>query len=510
MKNKTYKNPKSIKIRILKNTIALVSVILMGIFIAFNILLNDYINKNANSQLEIASEIIKSCKFNEKEDNSDDNKRGYYHRKKHSYSNQDLNHSQNKEEENLDSGELLKLDMGYLIEQIEKKSSAKYIITNSKGELLYPTIDEYYMYDINSLDKIQRDVKKNETKLQDKGFEQLSIEGDDYYSLILKLKKQYNKEDCYLVLFVDIKEQLDLAKNINILLLIIMLIAVILSIISTIFLSEKISKPIKKISEFATQIGNGDFTQSDMKFVDKELDELLSVMNKSASYLEEYDKSQKTFFQNISHELRTPLMSMMGYAEAIKYNIIDKEKASDIILEEGNKLKEMIEELLYISRIDNITKDYELSNCDVREILSSCIESKQASAMSKGIKLICDFEDKEVVYLCDEKSLRRAFLNIIENGLRYASSEIITSYRLKDNKIIVTIENDGPNIKEKDMPYIFDRFYKGENGKSGIGLAIVKSVIQNHEGNIYCENTKKGVKFTIELNILKFKRHPLK
>lgn len=277
-----------------------------------------------------------------------------------------------------------------------------------------------------------------------------------------------------------------------------MFIAGLLTIFTTIILSEKISKPIKEISKFAKQIGNGDFTRSDMDFEDKELDELLSVMNKSAEYLDKFDREQKIFFQNISHELRTPLMSIVSYAEAIKYNIMDGEKASEIILDEGEKLKEMIEELLYISKIDNITKDYKLSNCDLREVLSNCIQSKQATAISKNIKFTCNFSKDPMMYICDEKNISRAFLNIIDNALRYAKSEIFIVCKLDKPKIIITIEDDGNGIKEDDMPYIFDRYYKGDKGKNGIGLSIVKSIVNNHDGKIYCENTKKGAKFIIE------------
>ena len=102
------------------------------------------------------------------------------------------------------------------------------------------------------------------------------------------------------------------------------------------------------------------------------------------------------------------------------------------------------------------------------------------------------------MYLCDEKNISRVFLNIIDNALRYAKSEIFIVCKLDKPKIIITIEDDGNGIKEDDMPYIFDRYYKGDKGKNGIGLSIVKSIVNNHDGKIYCENTKKGAKFIIE------------
>ena len=478
------KNKKSIKIRILKSTLLLVTIILLGIFVAFNMLLNHYINENANKNLSNAQLIVKNYNYEDLNEFKFEKFNNPNHEKK-----------EIEENENLGFQKCMK----HLIKYVKDKTNVESMIVDEDNELIYPVSEDYYIYDITQLENITRKIEDEIGEIKEVSSQIKYSSDESYYFSIEKLDRKYNNKTCYIILFVNTHEQLELANNINKFLFVLMCIAGILTIFTTLILSEKISKPIKQISEFAKQIGNGDFTESNMKLEDKELDELLKVMNKSAQYLDKYDKDQKTFFQNISHELRTPLMSIMGYAEAIKYNLMETDKACDIILEEGDKLKEMIEELLYISRMDNISKDIKLSNCDIREILSSCVESKQATAINKNINLICDFDEKPLMYLCDEKSLRRAFLNIIENGLRYATSQIIVTCKSIDKKIKITIENDGEKIEDKDMPYIFDRFYKGKNGKSGIGLSIVKSIVNKHNGEIYCENTNTGVKFTIYL-----------
>ncbi len=477
------KNKKSIKIRILKSTLMLVGVILLGIGITFNILVNSYIKNNANSELNKASKYVNN----------------YYEEKEKL---KPLIDDKFFIKENIiklpseDEHEINKY-MSRLVKEVEEHSNAKCMIVNSNYEILFP-IDNYYSVIPSDLESIADSVKNQYEDIKEVSNKKMIIKNKHYYISTLNLEKLYDDKELYTILFIDITQQLELAVGINILLFVIMFIAGLLTIFTTIILSEKISKPIKEISKFAKQIGNGDFTRSDMDFEDKELDELLNVMNKSAEYLDKFDREQKIFFQNISHELRTPLMSIVSYAEAIKYNIMESEKASEIILDEGEKLKEMIEELLYISKIDNITKDYKLSNCDLREVLSNCIQSKQATAISKNIKFTCDFSKESIMYLCDEKNISRVFLNIIDNALRYAKSEIFIVCKLDKPKIIITIEDDGNGIKEDDMPYIFDRYYKGDKGKNGIGLSIVKSIVNNHDGKIYCENTKKGAKFIIE------------
>ncbi|CZS02230.1 TPA: HAMP domain-containing sensor histidine kinase [Clostridioides difficile] len=245
------------------------------------------------------------------------------------------------------------------------------------------------------------------------------------------------------------------------------------------------------------KMGQGDFKRTYFDFSDKELVELSTVMNKSAEYLDKYDNEQKIFFQNASHELRTPLMSIKGYAEAIKYNVIDSKHASDIILEESDRLSDMVEDLLYISKIDNITKDFELVECDLREVLSNCGARQNVRAINKGIKFIYEFDEEMVLFECDEKNISKAFMNLIENALRYAKSEIKIVCKYNQKNIVVIIEDDGIGIKKEDLPHVFERFYKGVGGNHGIGLSIVKSIVNKHGGRIYVENGKKGAKFTI-------------
>ena len=192
-------------------------------------------------------------------------------------------------------------------------------------------------------------------------------------------------------------------------------------------------------------------------------------------------------------------MSIKGYAEAIKYNVLDKESASEVILEESDRLIELIEELLYISKVDNITNDYILIEHDLREILSNCAVKQKARAITLGIEFKYNFDEEAVLLKCDEKSIYRAFLNIIVNALRYAKSQICITCKKENDKIIISIENDGEHIREKDLPHVFERFYKGENGKHGIGLSIVKSIIDKHNGYVYAHNTNEGVRFDIIL-----------
>jgi signal transduction histidine kinase len=122
--------------------------------------------------------------------------------------------------------------------------------------------------------------------------------------------------------------------------------ALLLSLMTSLLVSNSIIKSTRKLTAFASKIGSGIFRRENFNFFDKELDTLATDMNIMADKLDQADKEQKTFFQNASHELRTPLMSIQGYAEGIRYDVFDDEKAAaDIIISESQRLTGMVENL---------------------------------------------------------------------------------------------------------------------------------------------------------------------
>ena len=372
------------------------------------------------------------------------------------------------------------------------------MVIDDNYDIKEPCLNEDNYYNIIECQNLAEVFKKRKIKLNsDKNIKIYDEENDNtYYVSVVKID---GENDYYLVAFINVTNMLNFERSVNVILICVLIFVLVITVFIVGMLSNKISRPIQQLSAFAKQIGKGNFEQCDFDFSDRELDELATVMNMTANELDKYDKNQKVFFQNVSHELRTPLMSIKGYSEAIKYKMMNDDEAADIILEEGNRLEELVEELLYISRMDNITKDSVRTKRDLREVLSDCVIKEKSIALKNSIEIIYDFDDEPVFFECEEKSLYRAFINIINNGLRYSKSKMIIRCRNNKDKIIISIENDGEFIDEKDILHIFERFYKGSKGKNGIGLSIVKSAIEMHGGSIYAENCENGyVKFLIE------------
>ena len=215
--------------------------------------------------------------------------------------------------------------------------------------------------------------------------------------------------------------------------------------------------------------------------------------------IEKEAERQQTFFQNASHELKTPLMAIQGYAEGIQAGVMDAGGAAEVILEESDRMTELVEELLDISKIDMGRQQLAISEMDVRELLYDSIRAVEPAVVSGGIAIVPDFPEEPVMVSCDDTRLRRAVTNILSNGVRYARSQLRLTCRADKRHVTIRLQDDGDGIAEEDLPHIFDRFYMGRSGKSGIGLALTKEIVHLHRGTIRAYNGDSGAVFEITL-----------
>ena len=216
--------------------------------------------------------------------------------------------------------------------------------------------------------------------------------------------------------------------------------------------------------------------------------------------IEKEAERQQTFFQNASHELKTPLMAIQGYAEGIQAGVMDTGSAAEVILEESDRMTELVEELLDISKIDMGRQLLAFSEMDIRELLYDSIRAVEPAAAG-GIAIVPDFPEEPGMVSCDDTRLRRAVTNILSNGVRYARSELRLTCRADKRHVTIRIQDDGDGIAEEDLPHIFDRFYMGKSGKSGIGRALTKEIIHLHKGTIRAYNGETGAVFEITLPV---------
>ncbi len=207
----------------------------------------------------------------------------------------------------------------------------------------------------------------------------------------------------------------------------------------------------------------------------------------------------KHFFQNASHELKTPLMSIQGYAEGIKNGMIDIQSASDVIINQSNKMKLLVDEILNISKLDS--GEYILSEniIDIRDIIEDSLEQFTQLSVAKNIEIAIDFDEEHSHVIGDELQIYKAINTVIDNAFKFAISEVkIATYSLRQD-VCIDIYNDGHRLEQTHMEHIFDRFYSSDNISTGIGLAMAKQILVLSKGDIGVCNKGDGVMFQIRL-----------
>lgn len=235
-----------------------------------------------------------------------------------------------------------------------------------------------------------------------------------------------------------------------------------------------------------------------------EIADLNTEFKNMAQNLVKYDRQQKDFFQNSSHELKTPLMSIHGYAEAIKDGIVAPEDivaSLDIIIEETNKLAEIVNNIMYLTRLDdNTDANDKINEINLKDFIEEIISRFDIILNERNI-IIKNNVKAYIKIDMEEEHLFRIFSNLISNSIRYAKSEIIIESET-DNDLIIRLCDDGTGFDEKELPHVFERFFKGDRGKTGLGLSIVKSTVENYNGTVSAYN-RNGSGACVEIHLNK-------
>jgi len=459
----------SIRTRILVMVLSLIAAIFLMVLAVFNLLVGEYIKNSVNEQLQYARQLVDDRSLPPKSPPGGQPPPA---------------------PENDFFPDMRRLPGGPM-------DKAETIVVSDNYELIFPNSSMDFIRKFDEIQALAAQLKQERINLQSNEIARINASEREYYFVSAEISPNPFDAVSYLIYYIDMTAIKSFADRINMVLLAVMGIAGFLAAAIATFLSGLIAKPVRELTRFAVQIGGGDFSGNSFNYSDIELAELAESMNKAAAQLDAYDKGQKQFFQNVSHELRTPLQAIKSNAEGIKHGILGSEKSSRVIISETDRLSEMVEDLLYLSRMDSITKDSKPGECDLRELLSNCAERQRSLAAGRNVQFIFEFDDMPVNMRCDEKHMSRAFYNLISNAIRYAKTRIILACRRAEGRITITVADDGDGISTEDLPHIFDRFYKGTGGKYGIGLSIVKSVILQHNGKIEARNTGWGTLFTI-------------
>ena len=281
------------------------------------------------------------------------------------------------------------------------------------------------------------------------------------------------------------------------------------AMIMMVWIYGSIISPIHKLQEAAQNVEEGNLNFEIKPEKDDEMGRLMQAFEKMRIRLRDNaeeklksDRESKELISNISHDLKTPITAVKGYVEGIMDGVADTpEKMDRYVRTIYNKTVEMdhlINELTFYSKIDTNRIPYTFSKLNVEDYFSDCAEEVGLELETRGIQLCyANYVDSDVQVIADGEQIRRVIHNIISNAIKYMDKgkgmKGIIQIRVKDvgDFVQVEIEDNGKGIAAKDLPYIFDRFYRTDvsrnsaKGGSGIGLSIVRMILEDHGGKVW-------------------------
>ena len=338
--------------------------------------------------------------------------------------------------------------------------------------------------------------------------------------------------DAYILLRANVESIEESVKIANNFLAYIGILAVIIGTVAMLFISKKFTRPILDLSGIAKKMSDLDF---DVKYKVKskdEIGELGNSINALSDKLEttitelkqannelqtdlqkkiEVDEIRKEFLSNVSHELKTPISLIQGYAEGLKENINEDQESRDfyceVIMDEADKMNQMVKKLLSLNELEFGNNQVNFVRFDIVALIQSVLG--ETDILFKQKEVVLHFETKEPVYVwADEYMVEQVVTNYISNALHHVSGPKIIEIKLihRDDAIRVAIFNTGDNIPEEDIDKIWIKFYKvdkartREYGGSGIGLSIVKAIMNSLNRECGVINRLVGVEFWFELD----------
>ncbi|WP_125152498.1 sensor histidine kinase [Clostridium rectalis] len=282
--------------------------------------------------------------------------------------------------------------------------------------------------------------------------------------------------------------------------------------IFSVFLSNSIIGPIKSLTITAEKMANGDLQERNKKVFDDEIGTLSDTMNYMAEEILKKEQLKNEFISSVSHELRTPLTAIKGWAITLNYDELnDKQLIRDgltIIENESERLSSMVEELLDFSKLISGKISLKKEYIDFKNLMGYIQTYMGPRAKRENINFVVDYDDSIKKIYMDSNRIKQVLINILDNAFKFTKDTgervVKLSTNLSENKVIISVEDNGCGISSQEIPKVKEKFYKGKSSKSqnGIGLSICDEIVKMHEGKLFidsCINVGTTVKIILPL-----------
>ncbi len=285
------------------------------------------------------------------------------------------------------------------------------------------------------------------------------------------------------------------------------------AVIAAYFITEKMVKPLKNMTNAAKKFAKGDFTAR-VSVGDRqdEVAELGRAFNNMADSLDSLEKMRNSFLANISHDLRTPMTTIAGFIDGINSGAIPPEKHEyylGVISAEVHRLSRLVSELLDVSRLESGERKFNYIDFDIAEVARLILISFEQKIENKHLDVEFDAEQYEMYAHADKDAIYQVLYNLCHNAIKFAKDGgkfRISLSRITDTKIKVSVYDEGQSISDEDSKMIFDRFYKTDKSRGldksgvGLGLYISKTIIDAHGETIgVVSDNREGCEFWFTL-----------
>ena len=407
--------------------------------------------------------------------------------------------------------------LDHINEEVSRKST--YIIVR-KGDKLYYAGNEEAAQQIFE-------------KLPAYGDENLSDDSGYFYNELEKYVKQIDftfRDGTPGSVFIVTKVNSLISRHLLIdMFVAIIVILIFTSLMLTQWIHKGVFEPINELNVAMRKIKEGNFdyvletdAKGEIGDLYRNYEDMRLRLKESTEENIQHEKQNKELVSNISHDLKTPITAVKGYVEGIMDGVADTPEKMDryvrTIYNKTNEMDHLINELTFYSKIDTNRIPYTFSKLNVEDYFSDCAEELGLEMETRGIELVyANYVEKGVQVIADGEQIRRVIHNIVSNAIKYMEKPRgIIQLRVKDvgDFIQVEIEDNGKGIAAKDLPYIFDRFYRTDvsrnssKGGSGIGLSIVKKIMEDHGGKVWA-TSRLGIGTIMYFVLRKYQEVPM-
>lgn len=304
----------------------------------------------------------------------------------------------------------------------------------------------------------------------------------------------------------------------------VLILLILIAILLAMWIYRAILRPLGELKKATKEIKEGNLDY-ELKIKEKDeigqlcmdFEEMRQRLKDNAEEKLQYDRENKELISNISHDLKTPITAIKGYVEGIMDGVASSPEKLDkyirTIYNKANDMDKLIDELTFYSKIDTNKIPYTFSKININDYFEDCVEELGLELEAKNIDLgFFDYTEAPVTIIADAEQLKRVINNIISNSVKYLDKKRgIINIRLKDDGdfVQIEIEDNGKGIAARDLPNIFERFYRTDSsrnsskGGSGIGLSIVKKIVEDHGGRIWA-TSKESIGTVMHIVLRKY------